>query len=279
MKDPRLLEIEILGQLDRESLSGSRERFFRANPSTGDDQAREEALLHLLFDGAVIEGDYQFSSYRSIPETNPNPTLPLMLAAQKAVDLFFARNAMHLRITQRGRLRLYRLRDEILNKDKLRDDFGILWAKRHWAPDRDVALLMHDFAAPFSMLLLDVDRLKDLNSAFLNTGADEILRGIFQFLRNTVPADTAYRLGGDEAGALLPGMSLDRAKAIAVEVCGSVHRAFADRKMPNGFTPTVSIGVGAATARLQGIEFENYVEELRAEAKKQRNIVIARGVS
>ncbi len=75
-----------------------------------------------------------------------------------------------------------------------------------------------------AMLLLDVDRLKDLNSPFLNSGADDILRGIFEIVRGAVPADTAYRLGGDEAGVLLPGMSLKQTKSIGHDpVDGGAH--------------------------------------------------------
>jgi len=278
MKDPRLIEVELLADIERQSFGGGALKFIRANPAAGHDLLREEAVLHLLFDGAVIERDYESNPHYRFPQQETDPTIPLRIAARRGVDRFFSRDTLALRITQRGRLRLYRLRDEILNKDKLRDDFGVLWAKRHWAPDLDVRLLMHDFAQPFSLLLLDVDRLKALNSAFQNTGADEILRGMFQVLRNTVPSDAAYRLGGDEAGAFLAGMSLEQAEQIAEEVRGAIERAFASKMMPDNSTPTVSIGVGVSLKRISGRKFEEAVEVFRSEAKTSRNKVVSGSV-
>jgi diguanylate cyclase (GGDEF)-like protein len=134
---------------------------------------------------------------------------------------------------------------------------------------------MHDFAAPFSILLLDVDKLKDLNAAFLNTGADEILHGIFGIFRNALPADLGYRLGGDEAGSLLPGVGLEEATRLAEEVRRGVLATFAEKQMPDGKTPTVSIGAGTSTARISGLAFEQAVERLRAKAKEARNAVVA----
>jgi diguanylate cyclase (GGDEF)-like protein len=190
-------------------------------------------------------------------------------------EKFLKREGLHLRITQSGRLRLFHLRDEILNKDRFRDDFGIVCAKRHWMADREVQLRFHAFPEPFSIILLDVDRLKTLNSEFHHSEAEKILRGIFEILRNAAAPHEAYRLGGDEGAAMLPGIPLERATATAEEIRTTVARTFFDKWLSDGTSPTVSLGVGTTVEHLAGETFEGAVERLRECAKSTRNTVVA----
>ena len=181
---------------------------------------------------------------------------------------------MALRITQKGRLRLYRLRDEVLNKDRVREDFGILWAHRHWLPDLEVKLRFRDPGKPLSVLLLDVDYLKALNSELGNPGADRVLKGIFELLRDGVRPHETYRLGGDEAGAIIPDLDLAAARAMAEELRSTIER----RSWPEltiQRAPTVSIGVGTVTTALGSEEIYRMVDKIRAKAKVQRNAVVA----
>jgi diguanylate cyclase (GGDEF)-like protein len=75
-------------------------------------------------------------------------------------------------------------------------------------------LRFRDPKEPFSIILLDVDKLKSLNSELGNPGADKVLTGIFETLRDVVRPHEAYRLRGDEAGTILPGVSLDDAQRL-----------------------------------------------------------------
>jgi hypothetical protein len=93
---------------------------------------------------------------------------------------------LNLRITQAGRLRLYRLRDEILQRDRVRDDFGVLWAHRHWLPDLTVRLRLRDPKEPLSLIVLDVDHLKKLNTDLGHPGANTVLTGILEIMRDVV---------------------------------------------------------------------------------------------
>jgi diguanylate cyclase (GGDEF)-like protein len=57
-----------------------------------------------------------------------------------------------------------------------------------------------------ALLLLDLDRFKEINNTFGHHYGDVVLRGIEPRLRGGLPEDsTIARLGGDEFGVLLPG--------------------------------------------------------------------------
>lgn len=279
--DPRQIEIEILTEADRVAFAGGTSyQYQRANPSGAEDRQRDEALLGLLFEGAIVSG----SSYRAtagggtpIPDPRPpNPSYPIDAAATAAIQEFITehRDILNLRITQRGRLRLYRLRDEILSRDRVRDEFGVLWAHRHWLPDLAVRLRFRDPQEPLSVLLLDVDRLKLLNIELGNPGADKVLRGVFEELRDVVRPNEAYRLGGDEAGAILPGVSLEAASKIAEDLRRAVEmRPWPDLAIQT--RPTVSVGVGTVTDALDAENLYVAVDLIRGRAKAHRNRVVA----
>jgi diguanylate cyclase (GGDEF)-like protein len=283
--DPRQLEIEILSAAERVAWSGTgiSYEYVRANPSSPADHLRDEALAELLFQGALVSGStYQArGNSHSIPDTRPpNPSYGIDSAAVQALTEFLTENRqiVNLRITQRGRLRLYRLRDEILSRDRVRDEFGVLWAHRHWLPDLTVHLRSRVPEKPLSLLLLDVDHLKTLNSELGNPGADKVLMSIFEELRDIVRPKEGYRLGGDEAGAILVGVSLDAATKFGEEI----RRRVEGRMWPVGLKiktrPTVSIGVGTVVADMDAEAFYMAVDQIRARAKVERNKVAAAAV-
>lgn len=282
--DPRLVEIEILSTADRATWSGSPNYQYRkANPSAAEDRQRNEALLGLMFEGAIVAAtSYTASSpSRAVPDLRPpNPSYAIDAAAVEGVAKFLSNTSiLDLRITQRGRLRLYRLRDEILQRDRIRDDFGVLWSSRHFRPDLEVHLRFREPTQPFSVILLDVDKLKSLNIELGNPGADRVLIGIFETLRDVVRPHDTYRLGGDEAGAILPGVALADAEKLGEEVRRSVE----ERSWPNlaiRTRPTVSLGVGTLTGTT-AIEAEALyvaVDRIRSRAKDVRNKVVAAGL-
>ena len=264
LMDPRLVEIEILGEIDRATFGGSYYRYDYPGSRGVREQLIHEAIVHLAFDGAVMDNVGYRSSGASVvtfPDPRPlNPTFALDAAAKDTVGhLLAAKGYILLQITQRGRLRLYRLRDEILNRDRIRDDFGILWAKRHWLPDLEVRLRFRQPTEALSLIWLDVDRLKLINTTFAHAGADEVLRGIFEILRDKVQPAEAYRLGGDEAGAILLGVDRVGAGKVAEDIRTTVERTFADRKMVGDITPTVTLAVGTATNSMGAEDFDRRV--------------------
>jgi len=69
-----------------------------------------------------------------------------------------------------------------------------------------------DDAEPFALLLLDLDRFKEINDTFGHQCGDLLLLQVAQRLRDRLRSDdTIARLGGDEFGVLLPGAKADGA--------------------------------------------------------------------
>jgi diguanylate cyclase (GGDEF)-like protein len=134
----------------------------------------------------------------------------------------------------------------------------------------DTRLSFREPGKPFSILLLDVDRLKAINTKLSHHGANTILRRIFEILREVVAPSEAYRLGGDEAGAILPDRDLATARELAEKIRRTVHDEFArDVIDDEGHTPTVTLSVGCASKNLHADEFYARVDGHLA-AKKDR---------
>ncbi|MGB5251955.1 MAG: diguanylate cyclase [Sedimenticolaceae bacterium] len=75
------------------------------------------------------------------------------------------------------------------------------------------------------LLLLDLDRFKDLNDAEGHRAGDQVLREIGKLLNSEVrPQDSVARLGGDEFAVILEDCELLDACAIAENIRGAVER-------------------------------------------------------
>lgn len=75
------------------------------------------------------------------------------------------------------------------------------------------------------LLLLDLDRFKDLNDAEGHRGGDQVLREVGMLLNREVrPQDSVARLGGDEFAVILEDCELLDACAIAENIRGAIER-------------------------------------------------------
>jgi len=100
---------------------------------------------------------------------------------------------------------------------------------------------------PLSLILLDLDRFKQINDRFGHPVGDEVLRDVAEVLRDTARGeDLAGRLGGDELGVILPETTNDGAAAIAKRVLEALHKKTV---RPDRSGDPIRASLGVATLR------------------------------
>lgn len=100
-------------------------------------------------------------------------------------------------------------------------------------------------AQPLALLMLDLDRFKEVNDTFGHQYGDRLLREAARRLTDTIGTDgTVARLGGDEFAILLPAADAAQAEEAAVRV-GAVLRAPVEL---DGYALEVSASVGVSVA-------------------------------
>jgi diguanylate cyclase (GGDEF)-like protein len=98
------------------------------------------------------------------------------------------------------------------------------------------------FAEPFSVLLLDIDRFRELNEAVGHAAGDAVLRQVATLLtREARTVDLVARSGGEEFTVVLPRTGTEEAALIAERLRAAVAETPFDGA-PGGKV-TVSIGV------------------------------------
>jgi len=104
----------------------------------------------------------------------------------------------------------------------------------------------HSFGEPLSLLLVDVDGLKEINDRSGHLAGNRALQHVARLLRDRKRAeDLAARWGGDEFVLLLPGADASAAERVAREIVQAARGA--DLEAPLGAV-TVTIGVATGIA-------------------------------
>lgn len=105
-------------------------------------------------------------------------------------------------------------------------------------------------AAPFSLVMIDIDDFKSINDSFGHAGGDEVLRVLGKELRAGFRAsDLVARIGGEEFAVILPGATLDDAYQAAEKLRVRINETpifFEGR----GIAVTLSAGVVQYSAEL-----------------------------
>jgi diguanylate cyclase (GGDEF)-like protein len=150
--------------------------------------------------------------------------------------------------------------------------------RRRWDTELTAACAgARDHARVVSVVLLDIDRFKQVNDRHGHAGGDEALRAVADLLRGRVRSgDLVARLGGDELAVLMPGAEAGRARALA-----ELLREQMALTAPEGFTPgelTLSLGVASVRgADAFPLELIARADQQLYRAKITRNAVGAPG--
>jgi diguanylate cyclase (GGDEF)-like protein len=80
------------------------------------------------------------------------------------------------------------------------------------------------YGHPFCLLLIDLDKFKEVNDAHGHDAGDEVLRRVGNAIQaGTRGIDTGARIGGDEFAVILPETSLERGLEVAERLRMAIH--------------------------------------------------------
>ena len=123
-----------------------------------------------------------------------------------------------------------------------------------------------------ALLLIDLDRFKEINDTLGHHSGDLLLREVGPRLHRVLrESDTVARFGGDEFGILLTHVS--RRPGAAEEVARALHRALEEPFAIQGLTLDVEASIGIALHPMHASDFEELMQRAdvamyRAKAKR-----------
>jgi diguanylate cyclase (GGDEF)-like protein len=123
------------------------------------------------------------------------------------------------------------------------DDLTGLANRRYFYERVETALAGRSLSDPLAVMVIDLDRFKEINDSLGHHAGDEVLRLIGPRLAGAVSVrDVLARLGGDEFSVLIEGGDLEWVVASANRVCDSLRESF----MIGDVQLTVDASVGVA---------------------------------
>ncbi|MEW6481409.1 MAG: diguanylate cyclase [bacterium] len=138
------------------------------------------------------------------------------------------------------RARLFLKEEEMATRDELTGVFNFRFFRS--SLDKQFEIHQKD-NKPFSMIMLDFDRLKYVNDTFGHNQGNRLIKTIAHLIEKSVrKEDIVGRFGGDEFGILLPETGIN----VAGEIAERIRRNIAEHKMTmeeKPFSLTASLGV------------------------------------
>lgn len=160
-------------------------------------------------------------------------------------NILRGKTSYQLCITYRGQRRIEELRD-ILKRDRILEDFGVLLSIRYFLPDLQDAL---DRAPDLSVSVIraDMDNFSPINNRFGHQAGDEVMNAYLLAVRDAVGDwGTAYRGVGDETVSIIVGQGHPRSLEIANEIRDRVRSLKIEYK--GKLLPSVTAIIGVVTS-------------------------------
>jgi len=105
-----------------------------------------------------------------------------------------------------------------------------------------------------ALLMIDIDKFKEVNDTFGHHGGDEVLRATADRLMEAVrKTDTVARMGGDEFVVLLPHM---KDPIVAEGIAAKIVKSLATPVLYTGREIPISVSVGVCTSAMRGLDAE-----------------------
>lgn len=150
---------------------------------------------------------------------------------------------------------MHNLREE-LERRATTDDLTGLSSRGHFM---ELALITlkraQRYGEPLSLLILDIDRFKDINDTFGHQAGDLVLTGLAGYCRQAIRAcDLIGRIGGEEFAILLPKTDLEDACKLAERLCRDLEEQRWICDQDTEVAVTVSIGVAALNSSIPSLD-------------------------
>lgn len=176
-------------------------------------------------------------------------------------------------------LRVKRLEDELRRRNaeldvvSRTDVLTGLYNRRHLEESmRQLSSQARRYGQPFSVVMLDIDRFKDINDEYGHGPGDDVLRTIARRVQASIrESDVIGRWGGEEFLALLPMTDLDGARTFAERIRAMID--WAEVVIDGVGTVHVTISCGCAAGTDVGELLLRADEALYAAKKDGRNAV------
>lgn len=188
----------------------------------------------------------------------------LDLGANEVIDADAAPREMAMRIQAQiqQKQRADRLRDRLADGLRLamHDPLTGLYNRRYAMPHlAQIAAHARENGRQYAVMIIDLDRFKQVNDTFGHAGGDAVLIEVANRLRaNLRPSDLLARVGGEEFLAVLPDSNCQAAHATAERLrCAIADHPF---MLKCGATLTVTLSVGLTLGG--GLELDGQAAEV-----------------
>jgi len=122
---------------------------------------------------------------------------------------------------------------------------------------------------PLALLLIDVNRLKEINDDLGHAAGDRVLRSVAAAIRMTVrETDTGSRWGGDEFAIVAPGTSRDAAERLV----DRLQRHLTRHSRAADIMVTVSVGMAIAEREAGSVSAEDLMQSADESLYRAKNI-------
>ncbi len=113
-------------------------------------------------------------------------------------------------------------------------------------------------ATPLALLVMDLDRFKEINDTFGHHAGDLLLTEVAARMRSDLrETDTIARLGGDEFAVVLPGADEAGAGRVAQKIIAAVQQPFEIE----GHAQEISVSIGMAVSPQHGEDVETLLRQ------------------